>query len=106
MISWNWRSAARLTAAGVLGIFVAVSHLGAGDEQPYLYWGSTQLLDLDKKMRTTMDASQGSHENMMQGRSYFMEFYRETPGVKAEIHKTEGDFGYIRNGEGGILTGG
>src|SRR5579862_5130447 len=96
----------RFSATGVFGVLVGVSMLGAGDEQPYLYWGKQQLLDLDKKMRATMDTTKGSHENMMKGRSYFMEFYRETPGTSAEVHRVEGDFGYVRSGEGGILTGG
>ena len=98
----GFAAAAALVAVG----FVTMAH--AAPEKPvYLFWTSAQLNALEKKMYTTMDASKGSHENLMSTmHSYFMMFNREATAPRAELHEKYGDFGYVRTGEGIILTGG
>jgi hypothetical protein len=97
--------AAVFTAA--LLIAVCLTRAIAGDRPNYGFWTAAQLSALEKKMYTTMDATKGSHEDLMPTtHSYFMMFYREGTAPKAEIHQKHGDFGYVRTGEGVIVTGG
>jgi mannose-6-phosphate isomerase-like protein (cupin superfamily) len=98
----GFAAAAALVVAGFMTLAQA-----APDKPVYLFWTAAQLNTLEKKMYTTMDATKGSHEDLMPAmHSYFMMFHREATAPKAEVHEKHGDFGYVRTGEGIIVTGG
>jgi len=88
-------------------MLLCMALLRAGDKPEYGFWSASQLSALEKKLNTSIDSTKGSHEDIMPTmHSYFMMFHRQGTAPKAELHEKYGDFGYVRSGEGLIVTGG
>ena len=95
------------TFAAALVLTFCLSSVDAGDKPNYGFWTAAQLQEIEKKLNTTMDDNKGSHEDLMPTtHSYFMMIHREATAPKAEVHQKHGDFGYVRAGEGVVITGG
>jgi mannose-6-phosphate isomerase-like protein (cupin superfamily) len=94
-------------AAGVGIVSVLLLTAPRGAEPNYLFWTASQMADLDKKLLSSMDATKGSRVDMMPtDHSYFMVTHRESNSPSGEIHQKFADFGVVRSGEGGVLSGG
>jgi mannose-6-phosphate isomerase-like protein (cupin superfamily) len=95
-------------ASAICGLALLLMLARADSNRPnYGFWTAAQLAAVDQKMYANMDATKGAHIDLMATRnSYFMVSHREATAPKAEVHEKHGDFGYIRGGEGIILTGG
>lgn len=96
---------AAVGVAAISAILLATMH---GAEKPqYGFWTAAQMADLDKKLLSSLDATKGSHVDMMPtGHSFFMVTHRESSSPSGEVHQKYGDFALVRSGEGGILAGG
>jgi uncharacterized RmlC-like cupin family protein len=100
-----------LTRAPGLAIVAIVSVLLwatlRGAEPGYLFWTASQMADLDTKVASSLDATKGSHVDMMAtDRSYFTVVHREANSPAGEVHQKYADFAVVRSGEGAILAGG
>ena len=94
--------AAGVTMASVL--LITVAH---GADPNYLFWTAAQMAGFDKRLVSTMDATKGSRVDLMPtDHSFFMVTHREASSPNGEVHQKYADFGVVRSGEGGILSGG
>jgi mannose-6-phosphate isomerase-like protein (cupin superfamily) len=104
---YGFARTAGFAAVSIASSMVFMDLLPAGNSPQYGFWTAAQMGTLEKKMYTEMDATKGSHENLMStSNSYFMVFHREATAPKAEVHMKHGDFGVVRTGQGAILIGG
>jgi len=94
-------------AGVVAGLVVLGSPLSGANASNYLFWTSSQMADLDRKLLSTMDATKGSQIDMMPtDHSFFMVTHREADSPSGEIHRKHADFGVVRSGDAAILAGG
>jgi mannose-6-phosphate isomerase-like protein (cupin superfamily) len=79
----------------------------AAESPSFLFWTAAHMADLDKKLPSAMDATKGSRVDLMPtDQSFFMVTHREASSPNGEVHQNYADFGVVRSGEGGILSGG
>jgi len=77
-----------------------------GTEQPkYLYWSAGQLAALDKKLKSSVDASKSSHEDLVTERFNTVVVHREG-SAGSEVHQHLADFDIVRSGQGFMVLGG
>jgi mannose-6-phosphate isomerase-like protein (cupin superfamily) len=96
---------------GAAGVAVASALLlpapHAAEKPDYGFWSATQMADLDRTLPSSMDATKGSHVDMMPtDHSYFTAVHREANSPAGEVHQRYADFAVVRSGEGAILAGG
>jgi hypothetical protein len=96
-----------LAGAAGMGISVLLLTSPSRAQPTYLFWTASQMADLDKKLLSSKDATEGSRVDMMStDHSHFLVTHRESSAPSGEAHRKFGDFGVVRSGEGGILAGG